>query len=84
MNEFGANQVKFEPNPVVKITFRDDDMDKPIYKSKKAVVAIVGLIAVTVAAMTGHGDPAYYGSVALIMAAAIGTQGAVDYKRERP
>lgn len=72
----------FDVQRDVNINFGGYDMDKPIYKSKKAMVAILGMIAVTAVAMTGYGDPAYYGAVAVIMGAAIGTQGAVDYKGE--
>ena len=72
----------FTANPAVNFVFGDDEMDKNIFQSKKAMMGILGLIVTTVVAVTGHGDPAYYGAIAVIMGLAIGTQGAVDFKRE--
>ena len=54
--------------------------DKPLLRSKKAVLAILGLIAVTLIAMTGNGDPTVYGAITVIIGGAIGVQGAADYK----
>ena len=54
--------------------------DKHLLTSKKAGIAILAIGSLTLIAMTGHGDPTVYGAISLISGAAIGAQGAADYK----
>ncbi len=55
--------------------------DKPLYKSKKAVMGILGVVGILGLALTGNGDPASYGAISLIVSVAVGSQGAADFKR---
>ena len=58
------------------------DMEKTILNSKKAGIAIGAIFALTLIALMGKGDPTLYGAISLIAGAAIGAQGAADYKNQ--
>ena len=55
--------------------------DKPLLKSKKALLAILGLGCIMGLALTGNGDAAAYGAIGIIVSVVCGGQAAVDFRK---